>query len=157
MKRKVFQMILIACVLMAFVSCDKNRIFEAYQPVSSEGWNKDSLATFLVNVNDTLQNHNILLNVRNEIEYKYSNLWLFVEISEPQGLVMKDTFEITLASPAGKWLGDGFGGLRTRQVMYRRNVYFPLPGEYKMSIQHGMRESILDGISDIGIRVEKTN
>ena len=67
----------------------------------------------------------------------------------------EDKFEITLADPAGKWLGGGFGGLKTREVIFRRNVFFPVSGNYKITIQQGMREDVLTGISDVGVRIEK--
>ena len=106
-------------------------------------------------VHDTLQNNNLYINVRNDIKYKYSNLWLFIEIDQPGNNSVTDTFEITLADPSGKWLGEGFGGIKNRQVIFKRNVYFPVSGEYKINIRQGMRENVLKGITDIGIRVEK--
>jgi gliding motility-associated lipoprotein GldH len=39
--------------------------------------------------------------------------------------------------------------------MYRSNVFFPNSGDYKISIQQGMRVNVLEGISDVGLRVEK--
>ena len=80
---------------------------------------------------------------------------MFIEIDQPGSNTVTDTFEITLADPTGKWLGEGFGGLKNRQVIYKRNVYFPVSGEYKISIRQGMRENLLKGITDIGVRLEK--
>jgi gliding motility-associated lipoprotein GldH len=80
---------------------------------------------------------------------------LFVEIEQPGGEVLRDTFEIVVADPSGRWLGKGFGGIKTLQTLYRRDVYFPVPGEYTISLQHGMREDVLTGIHDVGIRIEK--
>ena len=136
-------------------SCDSNRVFEKYKPIPKSGWNKDSLVVFTIPVTDTLQNHNLYIDVRNDVTYSYSNLWLFIEIDQPGGKTLKDTFELSLADPTGKWLGEGRGGKKTRQVIYRRNVYFPVSGTYKIKLQQGMRETNLKGISDIGIRLEK--
>ena len=158
MKRFVIhQLIIVVIFLIIISSCDNSRIFEDYQSISESGWHKDSLVIFNILIFDTLQNHNLLVNVRNDMTYKYSNLWLFIEIDQPGGVVLKDTFELSLAHPSGKWLGDGFGGFKTRQVMYRRNVYFPASGNYKINVQHGMRDDKLAGISDIGFRVENLN
>ena len=35
-----------------------------------------------------------MLMFRNEIDYNYSNLWLFIEIVKPGGEAVKDTFEV---------------------------------------------------------------
>jgi gliding motility-associated lipoprotein GldH len=40
-------------------------------------------------------------------------------------------------------------------VLYQQNVRFKTKGTYHFKIVHGMRDSILIGINDIGMRVEK--
>ena len=147
--------IILAALLLLCIACDRNRVFEEYQPVPQEGWHKEALINFSVLITDTLKNHNLFINVRNDIKYRYSNLWLFVEINQPGEISVTDTFELSLADPSGRWLGEGFGGIKTRQVIFKRNVFFPVSGEYKFNIQHGMREELLLGITDIGFRVEK--
>jgi len=156
MTRKIMQFMAFAVVVTLIASCNNGSVFGKYQPIPETGWHKDSLVVFEIPVTDTLHNHNLLISVRNEVDYNYSNIWLFIEIVQPKGKVMKDTFEISLAGPSGKWLGEGFGSLRTRQVMYRRNVKFPVSGIYTVKIHQGMREEILKGISDVGISLEKT-
>ena len=157
MNRNILLFLFFTLVVALFSSCDENRIFEAYKTIPDAKWNKDSLLVFNVPVTDTIQSQNLLINVRNTTSYGYSNLWLFIEIVQPGGRAVKDTFEITLAKPSGKWLGEGFGGIKTRQVMYRRNINLPESGDYKVIIQHGMREKVLEGIHDIGIRIEKAS
>lgn len=157
MKEVRFQIIFFGLILILFSACDKNRVFEAYTKIPQSGWHKDSLAVFEIPITDTLQKHNLYINVRNDIKYNYSNLWLFVNITQPGKIAVTDTFEITLAYPTGKWLGDGFGGIKTRQVDYKKNVFFPVSGMFKINIQHGMREEVLEGIPDIGFRVEKAD
>jgi len=154
---KFFQCVIIGALLMVLSACDTNRVFDEYKPIKGENWHQDSLLVFTIPIRDTIQNHNLYINVRNEINYDYSNLWLFVDIEQPNGAAKRDTFEMALANPSGKWLGKGFGGYKTRQAVYRRNVYFPSSGDYKISFQQGMRQTILSGISDVGLRIETTN
>ncbi|MEN8118269.1 MAG: gliding motility lipoprotein GldH [Bacteroidota bacterium] len=154
--QKVFQLIITGFIVVIFFACDVNRVFEDYRPVPDGKWHKDSLMVFNIPVTDTVQNNNLYVNIRNDVKYSYSNLWLFIEIIQPGGTAVKDTFEMVLADSSGKWLGEGFGGLKTRQAVYRRNVFFPASGDYTVNVQHGMREEVLDGISDVGFRVEKT-
>ena len=152
---RFFQSILFVGIVVLLAACDSQSVFDKYKPINKGVWHKDSLVMFNVPVTDTLQNHNLYINVRNSVDYRYSNLWLFVTIGQPNGQAVKDTFEIVLADPSGKWLGEGFGGLKNRKVIYRRNVFFPLSGDYTISLQQGMRNGELKGISDVGVRVEK--
>lgn len=155
MKHKFFMFLAGAVLLAAITSCNTSTVYEKYKPIPEAEWHKDSLVTFNIPVTDTTNSHNLLINVRNEMDYNFSNLWLFIEMEKPGGNIVKDTFEIALAAPSGKWLGEGFGGVKTRQTMYLRNYDFSKPGEYTVKIQHGMREDVLTGIKDVGFSVMK--
>lgn len=154
--RKVYKWWWVGVLIVAIMACDRNRIFEEYQAINQDGWHKDSLLVFDFPISDTLKSNNLYLNIRNDVDYGFSNLWLFVQIEQPDGLAVRDTFEMVLAEPSGRWLGQGMGGLKIRQAMYRNNVFFPRSGTYKVTVQQGMRETILEGIRDVGLRVEKT-
>lgn len=155
--KTIFKFLVPVVFFVALWACDMQRVYDTYNAVPGASWHKDSLLTFTVPVEDTIQNHNLIINVRNNVDYAYSNLWLFVEIRQPQGLAIKDTFEVVLADPSGKWLGEGMGGLKTQKSYYRRNIFFPVSGDYEVIIQHGMRKEELEGISDVGVRVEKVD
>jgi gliding motility-associated lipoprotein GldH len=139
------------------LSCNRGGVFGGYKSIPKSVWNRDSLVVFQIPVTDTVQRHSLFLNVRNDIEYKYSNLWLFVEIIQPgDSTAVIDTFEFTLADQTGKWLGHGFGGVKTNEMLFKSNVYFPVSGNYQIQIQHGMRGKLLKGITEVGYRVEKS-
>lgn len=152
--KRLFQLIMIVAFLPVLFACRQNLVFEQYQNISDQKWYKDSVLVFNVAIEDTTQNNNFIINVRNDVDYQYSNLWLFLSIEQPDGKILDDKFEVALADPSGQWLGNGFGGLKTREAVYRRNIFFPVSGEYKIRIQQGMREDYLKGISDIGVRIE---
>lgn len=149
--------ILISLVLIAgMISCDRKKVFEAYHELDKNGWNKDSVIVFNVHLTDTIRNHNLYIDVRNKGTYPYSNLYLFLSIGSPNGKILTDTVEFTLADPSGRWKGSGIGGLHDNQILYKSSVYFPRKGKYKFMIKQGMRDNVLQGIRDIGIRIEKT-
>lgn len=145
----------IALLLMIATGCDSNRVFDEYKEIPDASWHKDSAIAFKIPVTDKLQLHNLLIQLRNETSYRFSNIWLFIEITQPDGHTSGDTLEVILADPAGRWLGTGFGGIKTRQAMYQRNVRFPMSGEFEVTIRQGMREENLRGIHDVGFRVER--
>lgn len=148
---------LVAILLIAgIVSCDRKRVFESYKTIGENGWNKDSVATFKVLLTDTTRNHNLYVNIRNKGTYPYSNLWLFLSIGSPDGKTLIDTVEFSLAEPSGRWKGSGIGDLHDNQILYKSSVFFPHKGKYTFQIKQGMRDNVLQGIRDIGLRIEKT-
>lgn len=155
MNRQVILILFLIGTLAATISCDNKMVYEKYISIPELKWHVDSLINFNVNIPDSTQNHNLYFNIRNSVNYPFRNLWLFISVTPPNGEILTDTVEFTLAAPNGKWMGKGHGKFRDNQFIYRRNVYFPNPGQYNFQIQHGMRTPELNGVSDIGIRVEK--
>lgn len=149
--REVFKAIAFLLILAA---CDGNRVFEEYKQVATDGWDKDSVARFDVEINNVNKNYNIYINIRNEGDYPNSNIWLFLQIVAPDGTQLTDTVEYLLAERSGRWRGSGIGDLFDNQFVYRRGVRFEKPGTYRFSIRQGMRAPKLEGIHDVGLRVE---
>ncbi|HBL74358.1 MAG: hypothetical protein A2W90_19750 [Bacteroidetes bacterium GWF2_42_66] len=149
------RVVLLFLIIASLAACDRNRIFESYEEIHKDGWGKDTVLVFNFDIQDTVQAHNLYINLRNKGNYPYSNIWLFLSVDSPDGTSLPDTVEFTLADNAGKWLGSGLGDLFDNQFIYRSNVYFPQRGTYQFNMQHGMRNEMLEGIRDVGIRVEK--
>lgn len=136
-------------------SCNPNRVFDENKKINKSIWSQDEPLVFLVNLNDTLSTHDVYLNVRNAGMYPFSNLFLFINTRFPQGQIDRDTVEVTLASPDGKWLGDGLGDIFDNRILFHQSVKFPQAGEYRFEIYQAMRMNPLPGIMDAGIRIEK--
>jgi len=154
MKNKVLQAIFLS---LLFVGCTSNDVYFNYNPVSANGWSKDTMYVFNIPIKDTLATYNVYVNVRNRSEYPYQNLWLFLSKSTPDKVQSKDSIECYLADQRGKWLGSGLGAVLEMPILYQQNVRFSKAGTYQYKIVHGMRDSILLGINDIGMRVEKVD
>jgi len=147
--------ILLIFVLLFAISCSNNNVFFNYKTINSVGWNKDSLYTFDIPIKDISCTYNIYVNVRNRGEYPYQNLWLFLNKMSPDSTVVNDSIECYLADQRGKWLGSGIGSIMEMPILYQQNVRFNKTGIYRYKIVHGMRDTVLRGINNIGMRVEK--
>lgn len=142
-------------ILIVLFGCDANYIYSDFRQTGTNGWNKDSIIDFQFSIADTISRYDIVLGTRNLENYPFSNLWLFVEIIAPDLTQLNDTIEYQLAQPNGLWLGTGTSGVYLNQYNYRSKVFFPLSGNYEIKIQHGMRDSNLKGLRDIGLTIKK--
>ncbi|MGV8139993.1 MAG: gliding motility lipoprotein GldH [Mangrovibacterium sp.] len=147
--------VILTVSLCIFISCDPKRIFEEYRPVERKGWHKDSVMIFAIDLQDTYSLYNMYLNVRNRGTYPNRNIWLSISTHFPDGRLRTDTVEILLADPSGRWKGSGIGDLFDSQILYRKEMKFPVRGEYQFIIRHAMRPVRLEGIQDVGMRLEK--
>lgn len=146
-------------VLLAFVftACDDKMVYEENAEISESVWSISDEKEFEFDVMDTITLHNLLINVRNGENYPYSNLFLFVELQFPNGKRAVDTLECYLADPTGAWIGTGIGDIYDSRFVYQKKKSFPLAGHYKLIIGQAMRVDDLEGIYDVGFRLEKAN
>lgn len=136
------------------ISCDKRMHTDMYQHIDNSIWTWDDVKIFPFNIEDTIAEHDILIQLRHTTDYPMSNLYIFVQITGPSGQTLRDTINYQLAEPSGQWIGKGNGHLRELRYMYREHTSFPEPGTYSISLEQAMRESRLP-VSDIGVRIEK--
>lgn len=149
--------ILFAVVLL-FLACDKNRVFDEYKTVGS-GWNKDSIVSFDLPALDSTKQYNLFVNLRANDDYKFNNIFLIVAMEQKNGFTKVDTLEYQMANPDGTLLGNGFTDLKESKLFYKEKVRFK--GQFKVYIKQALREngkvpgvSNLDGITDVGFRIE---
>lgn len=158
MRNKFLGFLVILCI--GITACDSNRVFDEYQSVPNQ-WHKDSIIDFYITPPDSLKAYDLFVNIRNTSEYKYSNLFLIVEMNFPNGKKVIDTLEYNMAKPTGEFLGSGFSDIKESKLWYKEGVVFSESGNYLVRIQHAMRENgkiqgveNLEGIIDIGFRIE---
>jgi len=156
------KLVCIIAICAGFVACEKDVVYNTYQSVDLKQWNKDSILSFTFNPIDTISKNNVYVNLRNNSDYKYSNLFLIVGIEFPDHYTVIDTLEYEMADATGKFLGSGRTELKENKLEYKTNVVFPHTGDYIFTVQHAMRKAgdpegipVLKGISDVGISIEK--
>ena len=141
-------------------SCDSKQVFDEYKTIPT-AWHKDSIVSFKITPPDTINKYNLFINIRNTFDYNYSNLFLVVEMSFPNGKIIKDTLEYIMAKPTGEFLGKGFSDIKENKLWYKEGVIFNEQGDYNVNIQQAMRQNgsvkgieNLEGITDVGFRIE---
>lgn len=155
-QRKIkYSAVLFLISVLFFTSCDRARIFEKNLEIPETGWKADNILKFDVDIKDASTPTNFYVNVRNADGYPYSNIYLFIKTKFPNGKMSNDTLECILADEKGKWLGNGLGDIYDNQILFKKNVRFPLAGKYTFEIQHGMRADIVPLIMDVGLRIAK--
>ncbi|MAZ93788.1 MAG: hypothetical protein CMF58_05160 [Lentimicrobiaceae bacterium] len=156
-KKMIKKLILILLVGITIISCQKNTIINQSIDIPSEGWHKNNAVEFKVDVQDSLQNYDFQISIRNTINYRYSNLYVFLITEFPNGNFTRDTLEFMLANPEGKWLGTGWSSIKENNILLNKNMRFPISGEYRLLLQQAMRTDTLEGINSLGISVYESS
>ena len=145
----------IICFLF-LTSCDGESVFAGSEAISTGGWEAGESVKFEWQVKDTLTQHDFFIDLRHDQSYPFSNIYLFVDFTFPNGKNLRDTISCNLADERGVWLGTGFGNLVDHRIGFRKSTSFPVAGDYSIEVAHGMRETPLRGMRDVGFRLEKS-
>jgi gliding motility-associated lipoprotein GldH len=136
-------------------SCTDGRFYEQNREIANGSWAAHNNVSFSVVIEDTAATYDFYLNLRNDVNYPYSNLFLFLKTTFPDRRVARDTIECLLAGYDGKWMGSGTGSVRFNRFLFQKGVRFSSAGTYTFDLEQAMRVDPLIGIRDAGLRIEK--
>lgn len=139
---------------LLFSACGNKVLYEKSVSLSNNIWDKESPVVFSMEHNDTTSIVDIGMTFKHTDEYAYSNLWLFLEVSGPDGMIRKDTLEMFLAHRDGRWLGKKKSETVEISATYQKGVKFSKPGIYSFSVVQGMRINKLEGIKEVSFWVQ---
>jgi gliding motility-associated lipoprotein GldH len=151
-------------LFLFFTSCDKKQFYSEYKELDGS-WKKSDTLRFTFEQKDTINPYNLFLNVRNNNDYPFNNMYLIVSLKEPgkKPTIKIDTLEYQMADVDGTLLGEGFTDVKESKLWYLENYVFNRIGNYKVEVVQAVRATgevdgvaELEGITELGLRIEKT-
>jgi len=149
--------IIVAAVLLAIAAtaCNRGIHYSENQRIEEGEWNMFDPAKYACTVDDTVMTYDIGLSLRTTTDYPYRNIYLFMVTTFPSGTTVTDTLHAMVTDEKGHWLGKGTGNIRELTVPFKSNVWFPEAGEYHFRVMHGMRDTVLTGVRDVGMKISR--
>jgi gliding motility-associated lipoprotein GldH len=161
-QKNKFSIFLLVLILM--FSCDNIIEFNQYKTLENSFWKSGEKITFAFEVKDTILPKNLYINIRNNNDYEFSNLYIITELKFPNNTLVIDTLQYEMADISGMFLGNGFSEIKENKLFYKEHKVFPVSGKYVLNIRHAMRKNgevnaieNLNGIQDVGFSIEKIN
>lgn len=148
---------LVLVLSIALISCLDLPEYSESRVVDSEVWASSDTTFFDWTIDNDSVLYNCFVDVRHSGDYPFSNLYLFLDLTYPNGKHRVDTLECTLADKRGRWYGSGLGDIVDHRIEYKTGIQFPATGDYILGITHGMRQDPLDGVTDMGFRIERVS
>lgn len=159
LKKNSFLIILFSLFLL--FSCNDKTDFNVYKPIDNKGWESNKKVVFEFYVKDTLSPKNLFINIRNNKDYAFSNLYLITELIFPNETVVIDTLQYEMTDITGRFLGEGFTEIKENKLFYKENKVFPISGKYMFNVRQSMRKNgevnpieFLKGVQDVGFSIE---
>ena len=143
-------------VISLLMSCENKIVYHSYHSIAKDEWCKSDTLSFKVPIADSVSTLlHLFVEIRNKNNYPYRDFSVVVFNNFSDTTVWKaDTLTLDLASSDGKWLGTGLGDLfQSSRIL--KSVVSTHSGNYTIKVLHNMKDDRVNGISDVGIRLEK--
>jgi gliding motility-associated lipoprotein GldH len=137
-----------------FGSCEESAYFQKSFGFKNNTWDQNVKPKFVVEFQDTTKLYDFVITLRTTTDYKYSNLWIFLNTTPPVGKSVREPYEIKTTYPDGSWIGKETGTVVEHQLVFKRRR-LPFKGKYKFVIEQGITEKKIDQILDVSLRVEE--
>lgn len=148
----------IALFLIGFVfllqSCEEEALYNKSFAFKGHVWEQKVKPSFTVNLKDTTTLYDFIVTLRTTTDYKYSNLWVFLNTTPPNGKTVREPYEIKTTYPDGSWIGKKTGTIVEHQLIFKRRK-LPFKGKYKFVLEQGISEKTIDEVLDISLRVQE--
>ena len=149
-------------IIWLLYSCQSDVVYTKYQTIDKAEWTPNQVVIFEIEMQDSLQVYDVFINLRNNKEYGFSNLFLITQMTFPNLTSVVDTLEYEMTDANGRFLGSGFSDTKENKLFYKENVRFHQAGTYLFQVKQAMRKrnevaglDPLKGITDVGISIEK--
>lgn len=145
-----------AMITLLMMGCDSNRVYEKNVEFKDRTWKIAAPAAFDFQIKDATRKYNLLMDVRNSIEYPYARLFVNYNLRGDSASLAKELISVYLFDQkTGKPFGtSGLGDIYDHQFPVLKNFTFKKAGTYQMNFQQFMRQDTIPGIIAIGLRVE---
>ncbi|MCL1943201.1 MAG: gliding motility lipoprotein GldH [Candidatus Azobacteroides sp.] len=143
-------------LLTGLFSCNRrDSVYFQYNHIPAEGWNKNNELKFRPDIRDSGKGYDMSIELRHNNDYPYQNIYFFVSLIHNDREVLKtDTLQYLLADEFGRWKGNGCNALYQQSLVYKSKFSFPDTGKYQIVIRQAMRDDVLRGVEDVGLRIE---
>lgn len=146
------KILLILSIGLFLVSCGERPLFDNSYSFESRAWNEDEKAVFHIEAADTITPYYFDLQLRTTTDFAFSNLWVMVEITAPDGSTSKQAVKVNIADDKGKWIGTRSGSMVNSSMRFSAQN-FPLAGEYLFVLSQATNQPEIEEIVDVGIRI----
>src|SRR4051812_7549375 len=95
-------LVVLSLVIMALSSCDPQRLYDDNKLIAGDKWYYKDAVPFDVQVTDTTKLYNVYVNLRIDADYKYNNIFMWVNTTNPEKKTDQRRVDIRLADDGGK-------------------------------------------------------
>jgi gliding motility-associated lipoprotein GldH len=136
-------------------SCGNTPTYEKSYVFEKNEWKQNVKPSFTVDIQDITKEYNFILTVRTTTEYKFSNMWIYMNTTTPSGEKGREPFELVITNADGSWAGIKTGTIVETSLKFKKRK-LPTKGKYVFVLEQGITQSKIDEILDVTLLVEES-
>jgi gliding motility-associated lipoprotein GldH len=160
-------------MLVVLWSCEQSAMYERSYSFKKNTWEQNVKPRFTFTIKEITKEHVFVMTLRTTTDYKYSNLWVFLNTKNPKGETTREPVEIAIANSDGSWIGKKTGTVVETEVVFIRSKegqfeVFERPGnpprmlkcslresgKYTFVVEQGITQTVMDEVLDLTFLVE---
>ncbi|RYY99266.1 MAG: gliding motility lipoprotein GldH [Chitinophagaceae bacterium] len=153
---RLFPIVLLSVLFLS--GCGHIDLYERTATLKGRVWRSSEKPTFRFDIKDTTVPYQLYVLFRHTAAYNFNNVWVSLSTTFPDGTSSKVQYELPLATNEKGWLGTGMSDVYEHRVALTplgREFLFRKAGTYTFTLEQIMRENPLEGVLNVGLRVEK--
>jgi gliding motility-associated lipoprotein GldH len=147
-------LIVFTVAVLFVIGCEEAPTFEKTYAFENHQWQQNVKPSFTVDIVDVEKEYDFILTLRTTTDYKYSNLWVYMSTTTPDGQKAREPFEIKITNPDGSWIGKKTGTVVEHSLYFKRRK-LPTKGKYVFVLEQGITNTMVDEVLDIGLMVQE--
>ena len=155
-KYSIFSVLILGLIF----GCSKPHFFMEYRNFEGQ-WPASEKVVFALK-DSTDWPVNMMIYIRNNQHYPFSNLFLIAQLKTGDSLLLCDTLEYAMANAKGQWLGKGFLELKESKLWWKEKYKLPRAKNLNIQLEHALRFNgseqgmdPLEGVVGVGFSVEE--
>lgn len=150
--------ILFCFVVLLMAACaEKGRVADQMTDIPKGSWSYDQIPGYPFEIDDAGVYYDFFLKLRMQKSYPYENIYLLAHVKGPDGKINTQRVNFTLTDEMGKPLGRSGGAYVDYELPMFRNRKMGSIGQYTIALEQNMRDSVINGVESIGVKIKKGN
>lgn len=142
--------------VIALSACGPDYLIDETYDIPNDQWVYEDSVRFDFTIEDTLELYDLTLELKHTTGYPYQNLYTKIHTYFPDGQRLSKPVSLELANAAGEWRGNCNAETCTTPIPIQTGAYFNQPGNYTIVVEQFMRESPVNGVQSLTLKVRDT-
>lgn len=152
--RLVFLALYLLLTLSACSLNNKEVVYAYYTSLDGSSWDRDEELFFSFDIENPNDSYSVYLDIRYTSTFLYQNIVLGIVKESPLREFNGVTKDIVVRGKVASKRSGGYHIYTTTELLEEGGV-FPQQGVYTISVRHLMANKSIEGIEEVGIRIER--